>query len=196
MLRPPGTDRTSKGRSTWWRRFSSGWSGYRASPRSATSRAPCKVPKLKMAWISSRNDSGVGFCDSRSSRRAAPVFMGAIIPLLGMVFPLLAISGSDPAEVEEIHLGVDGETDPLEEALVANEVGPAPVRAQEDGCFHIERLPFVGWNSEHIPVDRSLDQAHPCAQDGLSQDWQRIPDQTFCYNRLENTPGGGGVHHR
>src|SRR3954470_10101898 len=152
MLRPPGTDRTSKGRSTWWRRFSSGWSGYRASPRSATSRAPCKVPELKMAWISSRNDSGVGFCDSRSSWRAAPVFMDAIIPLLGVFCPLLAISGSDPAEVEQVCFRIDGETDSLQQALIAQEVLSGPTGAHEYGCLDIQRLTLQRFKEKRDPV--------------------------------------------
>jgi hypothetical protein len=35
-----------------------------------------RVPESKMAWISARKVSGVGACESGSSLRAAPVFIG------------------------------------------------------------------------------------------------------------------------
>src|ERR1700750_877561 len=63
---------------------------------------------------------------------------------------------SDPAKVEQIHLGINGETDFLEEALLAKKVHPSwPLRAHEDGRLDIERLAFQRGDEERSSVQRS-----------------------------------------
>src|SRR5436309_11021310 len=63
---------------------------------------------------------------------------------------------SDAAKVEQVHLGVDGETDPLEEALVADEVlSRWPAQAHENRRLDVERLTFERLKEERPPIQLS-----------------------------------------
>src|SRR3954453_8955675 len=72
---------------------------------------------------------------------------------------------SDPAKVEQIHLGVYGETDPLEEALVAQEaLSRWPAQAHENRRLDVERLTFERLKEERPPIQLSSKSAKPSAQ--------------------------------
>src|SRR3954447_5334796 len=72
---------------------------------------------------------------------------------------------SDPAKIEQIHLGVYGETDSLEQALVAEEVlSEWPARAHENRRLDVEWLTFERFKEEGSPIQTSSKGAEPCAQ--------------------------------
>jgi hypothetical protein len=122
--------------------------------------------------------------------------MGVMIPLLGFLFPLLAIGSSDPAEVEQVHLGVDGETDSLEEALIAQEVHLGrPIRAYEDSRLDIERLAFPSFKEKGAPLQISSKRAEPGAQGNVPGNPVEILTDKVSDDGLEDTPRGGGIHH-
>jgi hypothetical protein len=113
-----------------------------------------------------------------------------------MVFPLLAISGSDPAEVEQVHLGIDSETDSLEQALVPDEVGAVPLRAQEDRGLRLQGLSLIGGKSYRNPVERSLECSQTSIQDDSHFNGREVLPQNIPYLMLEDAPRGGRVYHR
>src|SRR5215203_435383 len=86
---------------------------------------------------------------------------------------------SDLAEVEEIGVGVDGEADPLEQALIADEVRTGPVGAQEDGGLQIEGLPLVSGKREGNPIESSMEQPEPCTQGDSPLNWSQSPPEDF-----------------
>src|SRR3954469_2898769 len=102
---------------------------------------------------------------------------------------------SDPAKIEQIHLGVYGETDSLEQALVAEEVHPGwPLRAHEDGRLDVERLAFQRGDEERSSVQRSPKGAEPGAEADLLGDLVEALANKIADGRLEDTPRGGCVH--
>ena len=55
---------------------------------------------------------------------------------------------SDPAEVEQVRLRIDRETDPLQKAFVAQEVRSMPVRAHKNCGVYVEVLSLLASNEK------------------------------------------------
>jgi hypothetical protein len=73
--------------------------------------------------------------------------MRGMIPLSGAVFPLPAIlagagieASLETAEVEQVRLRVNGETDSLEQALIAQKILSRPSRTHENSRLDSQRF--------------------------------------------------------
>src|SRR6185295_7423840 len=103
--------------------------------------------------------------------------------------------GSDPAEVEEVGLGIDGEADALEKAFVAEEVHASPIRADEHRGVYFEVLSFLSDQFDESAIERSTKSSKARAQyDSCIGRNESAPDSGR-HTGLENTPGCCRVQH-
>src|SRR6185295_3383719 len=96
--------------------------------------------------------------------------------------------GSDPAEVEQVALGIHGEADALEKAFVTEEVGASPLRADEDRGIYVEGFSFVSRQCNKSSVEPSTKPAETCAQHHAFLGRDEGPLKVEADFRLKNTP--------
>src|SRR6185295_1947088 len=153
-------------------------------------RPPCSASTRGVVTTNAVRPASQSSSSGRTDDRAPSPTMTGVTPSGCCSWRGVISEGkrSDPSEVEQVVLGIDGEADALEKTFVAEEVRPSPVRADKNRGVYVEVLSLLSNQRDGTAIERSTKSAKARAEYGVTEGKESSPEGGR-HSGLENTPG-------